>query len=261
LRFEQHPHWLRTAVVQAVLLTSALSNATHNSSSSSSSSPCNIPAEAPPSTGHLGNSSNASNASRAADVGAGDSTSLQPAAQPQLPLEVVDFLVATSHLVVLLRVNCSCRVWVYDLPPGAGPGGTSHSGDPGDTWAWLWQHHQSPSSTADLLGEPDWDIPFQDATLVVSLEALLRAEGSGHALLTLHVTNLVTPLTIIECDLVTHTQTVRYVQPVFGGFQQRQYNSELVWATSADGVQVPMTVAWRKDLLTWDGHNPALLKG
>jgi protease II len=167
----------------------------------------------------------------------------------------MDFLVGPSHLVVLLRVNCSCRVWVYALPPGIGLHSTS---DPSDPWGWLRQHQPGK---ADLLGQPDWDIPFNDTTLVVSLEGLHGDGAAGHALLTLHVTNLVTPLTIIECDLMTRTQAVRYVQPVLGGFQQGGYVSELVWATSADGVRVPMTVAWKKDLLTQDGNSPALLKG
>ncbi len=54
-------------------------------------------------------------------------------------------------------------------------------------------------------------------------------------------------------------QEVQHVQRVEGGFDASRYAAVREWAVSADGVQVPMTLAWRRDCLQRDGSNPALL--
>jgi oligopeptidase B len=43
------------------------------------------------------------------------------------------------------------------------------------------------------------------------------------------------------------------------GFDPSAYSSQLEWASSADGTRVPITVAYRADLLRGDGSNKAVL--
>jgi protease II len=45
------------------------------------------------------------------------------------------------------------------------------------------------------------------------------------------------------------------------GWQPDCYTSRLEWAVSDDGTSVPVTLAFRRDLLTWDGSNMAVLHG
>jgi protease II len=67
-------------------------------------------------------------------------------------------------------------------------------------------------------------------------------------------------VTTVVCDLVAHETKVTHVEAVLGGFQQQSYSSSLEWVVSEDGVKVPVTVAWRRELMAKDWRNPALLK-
>jgi oligopeptidase B len=42
-------------------------------------------------------------------------------------------------------------------------------------------------------------------------------------------------------------------------FDPSTYTSQLQWAVSADGTRVPLTLAYRRDLLKGDGTNKAIL--
>jgi oligopeptidase B len=54
---------------------------------------------------------------------------------------------------------------------------------------------------------------------------------------------------------------VKKVQPVLGGFQSSNYKTERLWATSADGVRVPVSLVYHKGLAKLDGSDPLLLNG
>jgi oligopeptidase B len=43
------------------------------------------------------------------------------------------------------------------------------------------------------------------------------------------------------------------------GFDPSAYTSQLHWAVSADGTRVPITLAYKRDLLKRDGTNKAIL--
>ena len=49
--------------------------------------------------------------------------------------------------------------------------------------------------------------------------------------------------------------------PVLGGFQRSNYVTERRWAKAPDGVEVPLTLLWRKDAAKLDGSDPLLLDG
>jgi oligopeptidase B len=73
-------------------------------------------------------------------------------------------------------------------------------------------------------------------------------------------TSLVAPVTDLDYDSDHDTSTVVRVQPVLGGYDANAYTSARLWATAADGVRVPMSVVYRRDV-NLDGCAPALLAG
>src|SRR6202008_8660 len=72
--------------------------------------------------------------------------------------------------------------------------------------------------------------------------------------------SLVTPRSVFDYDMDQGTSTLLKEQPVLGGYDRTQYTSERVFATAADGVKVPISIVYRKDLRR-DGTAPLLLYG
>src|SRR5690606_17747222 len=68
-----------------------------------------------------------------------------------------------------------------------------------------------------------------------------------------------TPSSVIEFDMKTKDKKVLKEQEVLGGkFDKDNYVEEKVWATAADGTQVPISMVYKKGLKK-DGNNPFLL--
>ncbi len=67
--------------------------------------------------------------------------------------------------------------------------------------------------------------------------------------------SLVTPGSVYEYDTVTGTSILLKQQEVPGGFDRTLYASERVFATAADGVQIPLSIVYRRDKKT-EGSNP-----
>ncbi|GAA1142396.1 S9 family peptidase [Ornithinicoccus hortensis] len=72
--------------------------------------------------------------------------------------------------------------------------------------------------------------------------------------------SLVTPRSIFDVDLTTGVKTLLKQQPVLGGYDPADYVQQRLWATAADGTQVPISLVARKDV-TPDGTAPGLLYG
>jgi oligopeptidase B len=70
--------------------------------------------------------------------------------------------------------------------------------------------------------------------------------------------SLVTPSSVYDYDPVTGTSTLLKRQEVPGDFDPARYASERLWATARDGVRVPISIVYRKDLVR-DGSAPLLL--
>jgi oligopeptidase B len=68
--------------------------------------------------------------------------------------------------------------------------------------------------------------------------------------------SLVTPLSVFDYDVDKHTSTLLKQTEVPGGYDAGKYQSERVWATAKDGVKVPVSLVYRKDLKKADGSNP-----
>jgi oligopeptidase B len=71
--------------------------------------------------------------------------------------------------------------------------------------------------------------------------------------------SLLTPNSVYDYDVRSGTRELKKKQPVLGGYDPTMYTSERVEATSADGVKVPVSLVYRKDVPR-DGSHPMLLE-
>ena len=60
--------------------------------------------------------------------------------------------------------------------------------------------------------------------------------------------SFITPKSVYDYDVVTRQRTLRKQQPVLGGYQPEMYKSERLFATASDGVIVPISILYKKDL-------------
>ena len=61
-------------------------------------------------------------------------------------------------------------------------------------------------------------------------------------------TSLTAPWSAVDYDMRTRERTIVKEQPVRGGYNRGDYATERLWATAGDGVEVPISVVYRKDL-------------
>ncbi len=72
--------------------------------------------------------------------------------------------------------------------------------------------------------------------------------------------SLTTPDSVYEHDLLTGQDRLLKQQEVVGDFDASRYISERIWATTRDGVRIPISLVHRRDL-AMDGKAPLLLYG
>jgi oligopeptidase B len=60
--------------------------------------------------------------------------------------------------------------------------------------------------------------------------------------------SLVTPASVFEYDMDSGESTLLKQVEVPGGFDRTQYESERIFVRAADGVEIPVSLVWRKDL-------------
>jgi oligopeptidase B len=73
-------------------------------------------------------------------------------------------------------------------------------------------------------------------------------------------TSMITPVSVFDYDMETRSRELKKQQEVPGGYDASQYRSERIFATAPDGVQVPISLVYRKSTVL-DGSAPALLYG
>ena len=70
--------------------------------------------------------------------------------------------------------------------------------------------------------------------------------------------SMATPSSVIDFNMKTKVKEIKKEQAVLGGqFDKNNYVEERVWATAKDGVKVPISLVYRKDLKK-NGSNPLL---
>jgi oligopeptidase B len=72
--------------------------------------------------------------------------------------------------------------------------------------------------------------------------------------------SLVTPASVFEYDVATGASNLLKQVEVPGGFDRTRYESERIFAKAADGVEVPVSLVWRKDKRE-RGKNPLWVYG
>jgi oligopeptidase B len=73
-------------------------------------------------------------------------------------------------------------------------------------------------------------------------------------------TSLLTPSTVYDYNMRTRAREVKKRQEVLGGYDSSRYSSERLFAVSADGTKIPISVVYKKGLKR-DGTAPGWLYG
>ena len=73
--------------------------------------------------------------------------------------------------------------------------------------------------------------------------------------------SLVSPASVYRYDVDTGTSTLLKEQEVPGGFDRDLYASERLWVPARDGVQVPVSLVYRRNLFRKDGTGPLYIYG
>ena len=101
------------------------------------------------------------------------------------------------------------------------------------------------------------EIAFDDPAYVTWLAYNPEPETSA---LRYGYSSMTTPSSTYELNLDSGKRTLLKQQPV-AGFKADKYASERVWVTARDGVAVPVSLVYRKDLFKKEGKNPLLVYG
>lgn len=72
--------------------------------------------------------------------------------------------------------------------------------------------------------------------------------------------SLVTPNSVFDYDVAKRERILKKQQPVLGGYETRDYQSERITATARDGTKVPISLVYKKSLKK-NGPQPTLLYG
>ena len=104
-------------------------------------------------------------------------------------------------------------------------------------------------------GEGEYYLPFGSETYNAYTTTNVDFETD---ILRYSYQSLATPSSVIDFNMKTKEKEIKKEQAVLGGqFDKNNYVEERVWATAKDGVKVPISLVYRKDLKK-DGNNPLL---
>lgn len=73
--------------------------------------------------------------------------------------------------------------------------------------------------------------------------------------------SLKTPRSVYDYDMKSGISVLKKIETVLGGFDSSNYVTERKWASAPDGVQIPLSIVYRKDLVKLDGSDSLLLYG
>ncbi|XP_050232530.1 uncharacterized protein LOC130014515 [Mercurialis annua] len=145
-------------------------------------------------------------------------------------VKIWDTRVFADHLVVFERQNCLPKITTFHLPPVDEP-------------------------LVSLKGGQTVD--FIDPVYTVDPE---ESEFSS-SILRFSYSSLKTPHSVYDYDMNTGTSVLKKIDTILGGFDTSNYVTERKYATASDGIQIPMSVVYRKDLVKLDGSDPLYLYG
>lgn len=102
------------------------------------------------------------------------------------------------------------------------------------------------------------EVAFPEPAYVIGVDANAEYETDSYRF---RYQSPVTPLSVYEHDLTTKERRLLKETPVLGGFDRTRYRVERLRAAAPDGARIPVTVAYRADLLARDGSMPMHLVG
>jgi oligopeptidase B len=104
-------------------------------------------------------------------------------------------------------------------------------------------------------GEGEYYLPFESETYTAYTSSNVDFDTD---ILRYGYQSMTTPSSIIDFNMKTKTKEIKKEQEVLGGkFDKNNYTEERVWATAEDGVKVPISMVYKKELKK-DGTNPLL---
>jgi oligopeptidase B len=104
-------------------------------------------------------------------------------------------------------------------------------------------------------GAPAYYLPFDSETYTAYTTTNVDFDTD---ILRYGYQSMTTPSSIIDFNMQTQEKVIKKEQQVLGGkFDKNNYIEARVWATATDGVKVPISMVYRKDL-KMDGTNPLL---
>ncbi len=101
------------------------------------------------------------------------------------------------------------------------------------------------------------DIDFAESAYDVELG---ENPDFASSIVRLEFSSLITPNSVIDYDMIAKTKTTRKQMPVLGGFDRDQYAEEQIYARADDGVEIPISLFYRKGFQR-NGSAPILLTG
>jgi len=106
-------------------------------------------------------------------------------------------------------------------------------------------------------GEKDFYIEFEEQAYVVYLSTNLDFDTD---ILRYGYTSMTIPNSVYDYNMKTGETELLKRQEVVGGYEPGEYYAERLFATSPDGVKVPISLVYKKGLKK-DGNNPLVLYG
>lgn len=104
-------------------------------------------------------------------------------------------------------------------------------------------------------GDEAYYLPFDSETYTASASTNVDFDTD---ILRYSYQSLSTPSSVIDFNMKTKEKTILKEQQVLGGkFDKNNYREERVWARARDGVKVPVSLVYKKDLVK-NGTNPLL---
>jgi oligopeptidase B len=109
----------------------------------------------------------------------------------------------------------------------------------------------------DFTSGQSHDIRFDEPSYDVSLESNPVFDTDT---LRIRYSSFVTPDSVIDYNMASRERYLRKEQPVLGGYNKNNYQLERAFAKAADGVEVPISLVYRKGFKK-NGSAPLLLDG
>jgi len=103
----------------------------------------------------------------------------------------------------------------------------------------------------------DYYVPFEEQTYSIDFSRNYEMDSD---MFRFEYSSLTTPNTVFDINMFSQEKTLLKQDEVLGDFSPENYMSERLYATNPDGVQVPISIVYRKGLEK-NGNNPLWIQG